>query len=228
MKRFPKKLILIFSFVAIIFLIYQFGFAKYFSLEQLKEHSAVFKEFVSNHYFFGVLLYVVSFVAALLFGLPLVPLFALAAGYLFGIGYGIIYSEVGAVLGATVSFLVYRSFFYQVIHARYKTKFAKFEHEMKKGGASYLLVLQFLGVVPFFVINAVAILADLPLRTMIWTTALGTLPFLVIYVVAGSRLRTITSMQDLISWQTLGLLLIFALLALVPLIIKRVKKNYHI
>ena len=99
---------------------------------------------------------------------------------------------------------------------------------MKKGGASYLLVLQFLGVVPFFVINAVAILADLPLRTMIWTTALGTLPFLVIYVVAGSRLRTITSMQDLISWQTLGLLLIFALLALVPLIIKRVKKNYHI
>ena len=43
MKRFPKKLILIFSFVAIIFLIYQFGFAKYFSLEQLKEHSAFLK-----------------------------------------------------------------------------------------------------------------------------------------------------------------------------------------
>jgi len=63
---------------------------------------------------------------------------------------------------------------------------------------------------------------------MVWTTALGTLPFLVIYVVVGSKLRTINSMQDLLSWQALGMLFIFALLALVPLIIKRMKKNYHI
>jgi len=228
MNRFIKKLILIATVVAIFFLIYQVGVAKYFSLEQLKEHSHVFKDFVSNHYFFGVLLYILFFIVTLLFGLPLVPLFALAAGYLFGIVYGIIYSEMGAVLGAIISFLIYRSFFYQVIQKKYKTKFAKFEHEIKKGGASYLLVLQFLGVVPFFVINAVAILAGLPLKTMVWTTALGTLPFLVIYVVAGSKLRTINSMQDLLSWQALGMLFIFALLALVPLIIKRMKKNYHI
>lgn len=223
-----RKLLWFVLAIAAIYCVYRFFIAKYVSLEMFQMHSGMFKEFVSRHYVGGVAAYVLALIVVLLFGLPLVPLFALVAGYLFGTVYGVIYSEIGAVLGAITSFLIYRSFFYNLIKTKYKTKFAKFEHELKKGGASYLLTLQFLGIVPFFVINAVAILADLPLRTMIWTTALGTLPFLIVYVAAGSRLGSIKSMHDLLSWQTIGMLLILAVLSLIPVAIKRIKKYYHI
>lgn len=223
-----KKLLLCALSILLVFCVYRFFIAKYVSLEMFQTHSATFKDLVAQHYVVGVTVYILSLIIILLFGLPLVPLFALIAGYLFGGVYGVIYSEIGAVLGAITSFLIYRSFFYNLINKKYKTKFAKFEHEVKKGGASYLLVLQFLGVVPFFVINAVAILANLSLKTMIWTTAIGTLPFLLIYVAAGSKLGSITSLSDLFSWQTFGLLIILALLSLVPLVVKRIKKYYHI
>lgn len=225
-KQSIKNIIIVLAFIGILFVIYQIG-NKYFSLELFKEHSLTLKSFVSKHYFISIALYLLFFILIVLIGLPVVPLFALASGYLFGITYGLIYAELGAILGAIISFLIYRAFFYRMIRDKYKVKFEKFEQKIKKDGATYLLMLQFLGVVPFFVINALAILADISLVTMIWTTALGSLPFLLVYVVAGGKLRTVTSMKDLFSWQTFALLCLFALLAALPLIIKKIKRSSH-
>lgn len=225
MKQIYKRFLFFIIMVSAIAALYYGGIGRYVSLEQLKKHEVVLKLFVEHHYLFSVLVYLGSLFTAILLGLPILPLFALAGGYLFGIIPGLVYAELGAVVGAVTAFIIYRYFFYQIIHAKYHDKLEKFESQVKKDGASYLLMLQFLGMVPFFVINTVAVLADISLFTVSWTTALGALPYLLVYVIAGSQLCTINSLKDLISLRMFGTLILFAVLAFIPVLIKRFKKN---
>lgn len=225
MNRLYKRLLLFLAVVIGIIALYYFGFSRFFSLETLKKHEAALKLFVERHYLFSVILYMLSLTITVLFALPIVALFALAGGYLFGVAFGLLYAEIAATFGAVASFIVYRYFLYNIVHAKYHKKLDALEKEVKKDGASYLLMLQFSGVVPFFIINIVAILADIPFKTVLWTTAVGAFPFLLVYVIAGSQLSSINSLQDLMSMRMIGLFMLFVVLSLIPIVIKKFKKN---
>lgn len=225
MKKMYKRFLLFMIIVAVVIGLYYFGLSRYFSLEALKRHADSFRIYVSEYYLFSVLVYMGALFTVIVLALPIVALFALAAGYLFGIGLGLFYSEIAAVLGAVTAFIVYRYFLYKIIHATYHKKLEKLEHEVKKDGASYLLMLQFIGLIPFSVINIVALFADIPLITVVWTTAVGAFPYLLVYVIAGSQLSSIKSLKDLISVRMMGLLILFIVLALIPMVIKRFKKS---
>jgi uncharacterized membrane protein YdjX (TVP38/TMEM64 family) len=71
-----------------------------------------------------------------------------------------------------------------------------------------------------------AALADVPLFTFMWTTAVGSLPFLLIYAFAGRQLGTITSMSELFKPHIILLLLLLALLALLPMVIRKIRNRW--
>lgn len=223
-KLIYQRFLLFVAIVVGLALIYYFGLSHFFSLGELKRHGLVLQAFVNNYYLFSVLIYIGALFTAILVGLPIVALFGLAGGYLFGILPGLIYAEIAAILGAVIAFILYRYFFYHAIHVRYHDRLAKFEQEVKKDGASYLLMLQFLGMVPFFIINTIAVLADISLFTVFWTTVVGAFPYLLVYVLAGNQLGSINSLSDLISIKMVALLFLFALLAVIPIVIKKWKK----
>jgi len=56
----------------------------------------------------------------------------------------------------------------------------------KHGGHLYLLTLRLMPVFPFFLINILTGLINIPLRTFIWTTSLGIIPGSLVYAFAGS------------------------------------------
>ena len=85
--------------------------------------------------------------------------------------------------------------------------------------------MQLLTVIPFFVINTLAGLADVPLFTFIWTTVLGSLPLLFIYSLAGRQLGEIEAVRDILKPHMVALLIILALLALLPMVIKRLRQS---
>lgn len=219
------KRFLLFSLVIIaITLIYYFGLSRYISLEQLKANDGAIRYFVSNYYILSVGLFIGLLCISVILSLPLLALFALAGGYLFGVIPGIIFTALGSTCGVACAYSLYRLFFTESMSKKYRMKFHRFEEQVKNDGANYLLMLQFLGVVPFFVINIIAVLARIPFRTLVWTTLLGSLPFITVYVLAGSQLRSVSSLSDLLSVRMVLILMLFALLAVLPVIIKRMRK----
>lgn len=226
MSRLFQRFLFFLIIIAVVIALYYFGLSKYITLESLKLHGMSLKNFVDTNYLFSVFLYVVIVMSAIIFALPLGPLFALAGGYLFGTVPAILYSELAFTFGATIAFILYRYFFYDLIHTKYHARLALFEQQVKSDGASYLLMLQFLGGIPFFVINIIAVLADIDLFTVAWTSAVGSFPFLIIYCFAGSQLAYITTLKDLMSVRMFIVFILLALLAMIPIFIKRIRKKY--
>ena len=227
MNRLYKRFFIFIIVVCLIAALYYFGFSSMISFQELKKHSTALHAFVHDHYLFSLVVFLGAFIGSIILALPLVALFSLAGGYLFGAFAGLLYSQVAASIGAICAFMLYRYFFYNLIHAKYHSKLQRFEYEVKENGASYLLMLNFLSVVPYFIINTIAVLADIDLKTVAWTTAVGTFTFLLVYVLAGSQLATVNSMQDLMSARMLAVLLLCAVLAVIPIVVKRLKKTKH-
>jgi pyruvate/2-oxoglutarate dehydrogenase complex dihydrolipoamide dehydrogenase (E3) component len=86
-----------------------------------------------------------------------------------------------------------------------------------RDGAFYLLSLRLVPVVPFFVVNLLMALTRIRPWMFYWVSQLGMLPATLVYVNAGTRLGAIESVGDVLS---AGLLGAFALLALLPLLLR--------
>ena len=70
------------------------------------------------------------------------------------------------------------------------------------------VALRLIPIVPFSVCSYVLGSAGVPLRTFIWTTAIGYLPLTVIFVVLGSRLEDISPTDPVIWAGAIGMVLL--------------------
>ena len=77
---------------------------------------------------------------------------------------------------------------------------------------AFLIDLRLVPVIPFFMINLMAGLLKISVRTFTWTTALGILPVPFIFVYLGTGLHNVHSFADIFSPQ---MLTIFALMILI-------------
>ncbi len=209
----------------IVMIMYYSGLSQYLSVENIKMHSTYLKQQVDENYFGSVLAFLVVFVTMLAFTLPVTGPMGIIAGFLFGLGAGTLYSMIAIVLGTTISFILVRRTLSQVMRIQYKDQLASFNERMKQYGFSYLITLQLLVVVPYFIINTLAALADVSLSTFMWTTAIGSLPVIAIYVFAGQQLYMIQTWRDIFSMHTLALLAVLATLGLLPMLIRRLRKT---
>lgn len=194
-----------------------------FTLADLKAQSVTLHAFVAKNYVLSVFLYILFYITIISLSLPAAMLTTVAGGYLFGIVPGAVYANIGATLGATVSFLTVRHLIGKYIQDRYKEKLAGFNAAMKEDGILYLLAVHLIAVIPFFVINMLAGLTDIPLWTFMWTTSLGILPGSLVYTFAGRQLHTINSVHDIFSPGVLTAFALLTLLSLLPIIIKRIR-----
>lgn len=193
------------------------------SLEWVKMHSASLKESVDNNYPLAVCLYCLIYASIISFGIPGVAPLTILGGYLFGL-FGILYALIGATLGCLGGFFIMRYVFGRTIRRRYAHQLERFQRLMKRYGASYLLMIHYSTVVPFFIVNTLAALADVPIFTFVWTTIVGSIPLLSIYVLAGRQLAKLTSLKDIFSPAVIVVFILLAILAVVPVLIKRSKK----
>lgn len=221
-----KKFLLIgLIFLSIGILFYSLGITQYFSLQSIKEHSVSLKLFVAKHYYFSIIIYICCYIIIVSSTIPAVPPLTLLGGYLFGAIPGGIFSVIAATIGSTISFLVVRYVIYHVLQTKYTKRIEQFNQKMQKYGYSYLLTLQLITVLPYFVINTIAGLAQVPLHVFIWTTAVGSAPFLFINSYAGKRFGQLDSLQDVMKPSMLGILLILAAFALIPFIINKIRAS---
>lgn len=207
---------------ALIFIAYYAGLGSYFSLETLKEHQHTFSGFVTNHYPSSVLLYITTYVVLLACALPISAPMTLLGGFLYGY-MAIAYALFATLLGSMITFLIVRYFLAGWIRSWHAQKLEQFNAQMQRYGSSYLLMLQFLSVIPLFLINLLAAISHVSFKTVCWTTVVGCLPLITLLVFAGRKLSTINSVGELFSPTVMVILGLLALLAGAPMIFRWIK-----
>ncbi len=204
------------------------GITEWISLDQLKTHREYLQQVIANHYLLAVFCYISFYVTAVAFSLPIGAVLTVAGGFLFGIIAGTFYTNIGATVGATIAFLLVRYLIGDTVQQKYAVPLAQFNKSIERYGSNYLLVIRFIAVIPFFLVNALAGLTNLSLWTFIWTTAIGILPGSLVYAFAGQQLNEIESLRDIFSFNMLLVLFFLALLALLPVIVTYLQQRYKI
>jgi uncharacterized membrane protein YdjX (TVP38/TMEM64 family) len=223
--RIPNKVIVIVSIVGVYLFFRYVGISEYLTFEQLKANCEVLQEIVALHYYKSVLLYIGIYILAIALSFPSASLLTLAGGLLFGTLLGTLYSVIGATSGASIAFVLVRSLFAKYVQKKYPHKTGQFNQAIAEHGVSFLLFVRLVGIFPFFLINSLAALTPVSFGMFVWTTALGIIPGSLVYTFAGTQLRSLNSVRDVLSPALLGVFLLLGILALLPIILKRLTKK---
>jgi pyruvate/2-oxoglutarate dehydrogenase complex dihydrolipoamide dehydrogenase (E3) component/uncharacterized membrane protein YdjX (TVP38/TMEM64 family) len=158
-----------------------------------------------------------AYVAAAALSIPGAVILTLAAGAMFGLGWGLLLVSFASSLGALLAFLVARHLLRDGIQARFGQALAPINDGVSRDGAFYLLTLRLVPVFPFWLINLLMGLTPMGAGRFYLVSQLGMLAGTAVYVNAGTQLAAIQSPADILSP---GLLGSFVLLGLFPLLAK--------
>ncbi len=225
--RYKNALILSIIFIAGVAFLHYTDIDDVFTLSSLQAKSVQLKVSVDQHYTTAVICYLLIFTTTLIFGLPVVGPMTLLGGYLFGAFPATAYAIISQALGATLSFMLIRYVFHAFMTRRYKKRIDHFQSKIDQHGAWYLLTLQFMVVVPFFVINVLAALTEVPMVTVLWTTAVGCAPLTFAYALAGRKLATLESIYDIFSFHVILAFVLLIVLVCLPTMLKWLRIKPH-
>jgi uncharacterized membrane protein YdjX (TVP38/TMEM64 family) len=152
---------------------------------------------------------------------------------------------VGATIGATLIFLVARTAFGESLLRRVGPRASQLAKGFRDDAFSYLLFLRLVPAFPFFLVNLVPAFAGVRLGTFVAATALGIIPATFVYTFAGTGLDSVITTQKnsyqaclaagrsdcsltfdtmaILTPQLIGALIALGLLALVPVVVKRLR-----
>ncbi len=211
-------------FIGFIIALRYSGVGDYVSVESVQNQREQLVALVQSRYWLSVLTYIGLYIAIVVSALPLAALCTVVGGFLFGILPSVIYTNIGATIGATIFFLLVRYAFGSSIQTHYQDRLAWFNEQMDRYGVSYLIAIHFVAVIPFFIMNLLIGLTRISLWTFIWTTSIGVLPGTFVYAFAGSQLATINTLQDIFSLNILLAFGLLLLLALVPIAVQHYRR----
>ena len=220
--RNKKILLLVFLILAVIIL-RSSPLGSALTFENLQRNRQALLSFVSAHYFLSVATFIAVYVIVTALSIPGAVILTLAGGFLFGTAAGVLYVDAGATAGAVCAFLSARYLLGDRLQQKYGGQLAKFNGEMERNGASYLLTLRLIAVFPFFLINFLAGLTKVPLKTFLWTTAVGIIPGTAVFAYAGQQLGYINSPADILSKKVIAALAALGFITLAPAVWKRVR-----
>lgn len=214
----PKKIVLLIALAGALAAAYYFEVTQYLNLEYFNTQQEEINQYVSANHLLSLALFFVIYVAVTALSIPGAALMTLVAGALFGLLEGLILVSFASTLGATLAMLVSRTLLRDSIQNRFADAFKTVNDGVEKEGALYLFTLRLVPAVPFFVINLVMGLTNMPARTFFWVSQVGMLAGTAVFVNAGTQIGNIDSLSGILSPQLIGS---FVLLGIFPILAKR-------
>lgn len=221
-----KKIILLVCFIILIGLVHYFNITDYLTFEQIKLHRTYLLNFVKSNYYLSVLIYILIYIVVITAMLPGAAVLTISGGFFFGTFKGSIFSIFGASVGAILSFLIVRYLIGDYIQNSYKEQLIVFNNEIEKNGFFYLLSMRLIAIIPFFLINILSGLTNVSLKIFSLATILGIIPGSLVYSFAGQNLARIKTPADAFSPSILFAFFLLALLALLPIIYRYIKRTF--
>jgi uncharacterized membrane protein YdjX (TVP38/TMEM64 family) len=224
------------------------GWHRELSLEMLARHHYALREFIAAHRALAVATYVALYIAVVTLSLPVGAYLTVIGGILFGALLGGAAAVVGASVGAILIFLIARSAFGEHLARRAGPTAEKIAAGFRRDAFSYLLFLRLVPVFPFWLVNLVSAASGLRLAPFAAATVLGILPATFAFALVGSGLEKVIEAQevaqracsaaarpdcplmyptpDVLTPQVLAALAALGVLALVPVLVKRLRGRH--
>lgn len=228
MKIGLKKTVII-SMLVILILILRFStIGDLIDLQRVTESRTQIKLWVNETGFIAILTYILIYILTVALSIPGAAILTMTGGFLFGPYLAALYINLGATTGAIINFLVARYLIGKSFQQKYRSQLAKFNRELDCNGVNYLLSLRLIPVFPFFLINILAGLTNINFKTFIWTTAIGIIPVSFIYAYLGFAGGTMGESDSLLTNEILLALTLLGVLALLPVVVKKVRSRRNV
>ncbi|WP_251860443.1 TVP38/TMEM64 family protein [Clostridium sp. Marseille-Q2269] len=211
MKKAKNSVIVFIIFIGLL------GFLVYFLRNTIlaKEVSAVsIKEYINSYGVISPIVYIILFT---LVPLTLFPdsILAIAGGMAFGMVQGSIYTVIGAVCGASLSFYIARVLGRTMVDKLVRGKGKWFEDGVEKNGFLVVFILRLIPLVPFDVISYGSGLSKIKFKDFILATTVGIIPGILVFINLGDKALNVKSKQFVMS------IVLLVLLCLVSFIMKK-------
>ncbi|MRD46648.1 SidA/IucD/PvdA family monooxygenase [Caenimonas koreensis DSM 17982] len=194
------------------------GLGRYLSLEFIKSQQGQLEAWRAANPLVAALTFFGIYIGVTALSLPGATILTLAAGAIFGLGWGSLIASFAASIGATLAFLVSRLVLRDWVQARFGERLAAINEGVRKDGAFYLFTLRVVPLFPFFLINLAMGVTHIRVLTFYWVSQIGMLLGTLVYVNAGTQLARIDKLADVASP---AVLVSLAMLGLFPLIAKK-------
>lgn len=210
---------------------YFFGLGELFTYEKLKNQRATLVKFVSEYPVYSSVIFIIIYIISTALSVPGGSFLSIIGGFLFPQPLSTLFVVFGATVGATFIFLAAKTAFGETM----KEKAGPMLNKMRKGflenSASYLLFLRLVPAFPFWLVNLAPAFFSVKLSTFVWTTFIGIIPGAFVFTQTGAGLGSIFDSSEELSIETIFTtdskiaLLALALFALLPIIIKKLRKE---
>lgn len=204
---------------------FYFDLGTFLSLTALKENRDSLLAFTDANFAAAVAIFIGTYILVAGLSLPGAVILTLAGGFVFGAGLATLFINIGATIGATLAFLTARYVLRDTVEQRFGARLGPFQEGFAKNAFNYLLTLRLIPLFPFFMVNLVSGLTRVNVGTYMLATAIGIIPGSFVYAYAGRQLGTINSLKEIASPNVIGAFVLLGLLALVPVVYKRVSSK---
>ncbi|MCL5668447.1 MAG: TVP38/TMEM64 family protein [Gammaproteobacteria bacterium] len=201
------------------------GGQEWLSFEALKQHRNELLLYTRAHYALMLVAAVLVYTLATALSVPGALVLSLAMGMLFGRWIGALLIVSSATLGATLVFLAARYLFADVAQRRAGAFAKKLIKGFEENAFNYLLFLRLVPLFPFWLVNLAPAFTPIKLRTYVAATAIGIIPGSFVFANLGKSLGRIESARQLVSWEILVAFTLLGLFALIPVLVKKLKKT---
>lgn len=148
-----KKIGLLVVIVLMVVGFFYFDLNRLLTLDGLKSGLEQFEVWRNKSPFLVYGAFFLLYIAVTALSLPGAAIMTLAAGALFGLGWGVLMVSFASSIGATCAFLVSRYLLQDVVQARFGSRLSTINEGIERDGAFYLFTLRLVPVFPFFLIN---------------------------------------------------------------------------
>jgi len=221
-----KRLLPVLILVACAAAAYGLGLHKYLSLDALRDNRGALADYVKQHYVLAALAYMALYTVVVALSLPAGAVLTLSGGLLFGIPMGIVFTVIGATLGATALFVIARTAAGDTLRAKAGPFLASMADGFSKDAFNYLLFLRLVPAFPFWAVNLAPALLGMKLVPYVIATAIGILPGTTVFSLFGASLGEVfdrggeVSLKSVLSPTLLAALAGLGLLALLPIALR--------
>lgn len=208
---------------------FAFDLGRYVSLEALQEHRVVLKGWVERNGAAAVLVFGAVYAVMVALSVPGGLIMTVAGGFLFGAGLATVTVVIGATVGATALFLAAKFALGDYLRTRAGPTLQKMEAGFRENALSYLLALRLVPVFPFWLVNLAPAFLGVSLRTYVVGTFFGIIPGTFVYALVGNGAGAVLEaggrldLGVIFKPEILAPIIGLALLALVPVVYKRIK-----
>ena len=226
-----RRIVPLIVLVAAVVVFVVLGLGRYLTFQALAEHREWLLHQVHRLGLAAPLAFIAIYAGVIALSVPGGALMTIAGGFLFGTWLGGLSALIGATIGATVLFLIARTSLGEPLRRRAGPFLRKVESGFQENAVSYLLVLRLVPIFPFWLVNLVPAFFGVPPRLFIGASFFGMAPGTFVYASLGGGLGAIIAAGEapdfgiIFQGRVLGPLLGLAVLACLPILYKRLKRQ---